>query len=189
MTSNSLRASRATRTAIGSSFIVPAAAQSAKPLARSSARWDGKGRWADEGPDNDLRYMPMGLLSLYGVPFRVIDPATNGGCSCVILRAGLGPGTRTDRDEYPRSVSISVGHRTNAFYFLLGVGWGIEGPVATLTVHYADDHKFVPARKDRFRYAVQWVNPRSGVPVQSLEFTGAGRTPIPILLSVTGHGT
>ena len=74
-------------------------------------------------------------------------------------------------------------------YFLLGVGWGIEGPVATLTVHYADDHKFVPARKDRFLYAVQWVNPRSGVPVQSLEFTGAGRTPIPILLSVTGHGT
>lgn len=176
---------------------------------------DGRGGWTDEGPDNDLRFMPTGLLSLYGVPFRVIDPAQNGGKSCIVLRAGPGPGTRTDREEYPRSVTIPVGRRTNAFYFLVGIGWGEEGDAATLTIHYADgtaakiplrdgvnvanwhdqplpntdDHKFVPARKDRFLYAVQWVNPRPGVPVRSLDFTGAGRTPIPILLSVTGHGT
>jgi len=175
---------------------------------------DGRGGWTDEGPDNDLRYLPTGLLTLYGVPFRVIDPAGNGGRSCIVLRAGPGPGTRTNRNEYPRSVTIPVGRRTNVFYFLLGVGWGVDGDVATLTVRYADgqaariplrdgvnvanwhdqplpntdDHKFVPARKDRFLYAVQWVNPRPGVRIQGIDFTSANGTPIPILLSVTGHG-
>ena len=33
--------------------------------------------------------MPMGLLLLYGVPFRIIDPATNGGRSCVVLRDSI----------------------------------------------------------------------------------------------------
>ena len=176
---------------------------------------DGKGGWTDEGPDNDLRYMPTGLLSLYGVPFRIVDPAGNGGKSCIVLRAGAGPGVRTNRPEFPRSVTVPVNRHTNALYFLLGIGWGAPGDVATLTVHYADgkwapislrdgvnvlnwhdsplpntdDHKFVPARKDRFLYAVQWRNPRPTVAVQSVEFTSANQTPIPILLSVTGHGT
>ncbi|MDQ2798037.1 MAG: hypothetical protein M3Y13_00155 [Armatimonadota bacterium] len=175
---------------------------------------DGKGGWTDEGPDNDLHFMPTGLLSLYGVPFRVIDPVQNGGNSCIVLRSGPGPGTRTNRDEYPRSVTIPVGRKSNVFYFLLGVGWGAPGDVATLTVHYADgrtapiplrdgenvlnwhdaplpntdDHKFVPARRDRFLYAVQWINPHPNVTIQRLDFTSAGQTPIPILLSVTGHG-
>jgi len=175
---------------------------------------DGKGGWTDEGPDNDLRDMPTGLLTLYGVPFRIIEPAGNGGRSCIVLRAGPGLGTRTDRPEYPASVTVPVGRRTNVLYFLLGVGWGTPGDVATLTVHYADgqaariplrdgvnvrnwhdaplpnaeDHKFVPARKDRFLYAVQWRNPRPDAAVQSVEFTSCHQTPIPILLSVTGHG-
>lgn len=176
---------------------------------------DGQGGWTDEGPDNDLHYMPTGLLSLYGVPFRIIDPAQNSGKSCLVLRAGPGPGTRTNRDEYPRSVTIPISRKSNVLYFLLGVGWGLPGDVATLTAQYADgqkapiplrdgqnvqnwhdaplpntdDHKFVPARKDRFLYAVQWINPRPEIAIQSLDFTSAGRTPIPILLSVTGHGT
>ena len=33
--------------------------------------------------------MPTGLLLLHGVPFRVIDPATNGGRSCVVLRDSI----------------------------------------------------------------------------------------------------
>ena len=178
------------------------------------AAGDGKGGWTDEGPDNDLRFMPTGLLTLYGVPFRVIDPLQNNGNSCLVLRAGPGPGTRTNRPEFPHAITIPVGRKTNAFYFLVGIGWGVGTDAATLTVHYADgqaasiplrnginvlnwhdaplpnadDHKFVPARKDRFLYAVQWINPRPTIPIQSLDFTSANATPIPILLSVTGHG-
>lgn len=174
---------------------------------------DGRGGWTDEGPDNDLGYFPTGLLTLYGVPFRVIDPAQNGGGAVIVLRAGARPGARTNRPEYPERVTVPIGRRTNAFYFLVGVGWGVGRDVATLTVRYADgrtapialrdgvnvlnwhdaplpnadDHKFVPVRKDRFLYAVEWVNPRPGVAVQSIEF--ANGTPIPILLSVTRHRT
>ncbi len=167
---------------------------------------DGLGGWTDEGPEDDLHYMPTGLLTLYGVPFRVIDPADNRGRSCVVLRAGPGPGTRTNRAEYPRSVTIPVGRRTNVFYFLVGIGWGDPGPAATLTVHYADgqtasvllsggmnvlnwwnpplpnadDHKFVPARKDRFLYAVQWrwpnSDPDSAICHRPRDTVGAART-------------
>lgn len=176
---------------------------------------DGKGGWTDEGPDNDLRYMPTGLLSLYGVPFRVVDPAQNNGRSCIVLRSGPGgPGIRTNRPPFPTSVTIPVGRKSNVFYFLIGVGWGTTLDVATLTIHYAGgaaaqvplqdgvnvlnwhdaplpnavDHKFVPARKDRFLYAVQWINPHPTETIQSITFTSAGQTPIPILLSITGHG-
>jgi len=72
----------------------------AKPLDLSSAmnmgfsddvEGDGKGGWTDQGPENDLRMIKPGLLKLCGAPFSVVDPAKNGGKSCIVLsgsRAG-----------------------------------------------------------------------------------------------------
>lgn len=40
---------------------------------------DGKGGWSDQGPSNDFSSFPLGIRRYCQIPFRVIDPATNGG--------------------------------------------------------------------------------------------------------------
>ncbi len=52
---------------------------------------DGKGGWCDEGPTNDLSDIRPGRISAAGVGFDVIDPAKNGGKSCVVLGGGKRP--------------------------------------------------------------------------------------------------
>ena len=47
---------------------------------------DGKGGWTDQGPQNDLRAMTSGPQTLGGIPFDIIDPATNRGRSCLAMR-------------------------------------------------------------------------------------------------------
>ena len=196
-------------------FQVDLSKQANMGLADETAN-DGRGGWTDEGPENDLRYFPTGLLDLYGVPFRIVDPATSGGKAVITLRAGAGPGTRTNRPEFPRAVTIPVGRRSNALYFLTAAGWASEKVnIANLTVRYADgqsasvpltvgqnllnwwdtplanseNSRFVPARKDRFLYAVQWLNPRPDAPIESVEFAATGQSPaIPVLLAISGHG-
>lgn len=46
---------------------------------------DGKGGWSDQGPTNDLSALPVGRHTFAGIPFDLIDPATNGGLACVVL--------------------------------------------------------------------------------------------------------
>ena len=45
---------------------------------------DGKGGWTDQG-DNDLRQIRVGRQELLGVPFELIDSATNGGKAVLTL--------------------------------------------------------------------------------------------------------
>ena len=59
---------------------------------RSSCNWShidpvpGDGQdWLDWGPNNDLRRMPLGDSQFEEVPFHVIDPATNGGKSIIMV--------------------------------------------------------------------------------------------------------
>ncbi len=48
---------------------------------------DGKGGWTDQGPDNDMSSLPIGKLVYRGIPFNIIDPAANGGNSCIVLKS------------------------------------------------------------------------------------------------------
>lgn len=52
---------------------------------RDDRAGDGNGGWTDQGPENDLAAMKPGRLTFSGVDFDVIDPAANGGRSCLVL--------------------------------------------------------------------------------------------------------
>jgi hypothetical protein len=47
---------------------------------------DGVGGWSDQGPDNSFENFPLHEPTLAGIPFQVIDPATNQGRSVVSFR-------------------------------------------------------------------------------------------------------
>jgi len=49
---------------------------------------DGKGGWTDQGPDNDLRMIQPGTLTVQGVDFNILNPAQNKERSCVVLSSG-----------------------------------------------------------------------------------------------------
>lgn len=53
---------------------------------------DGKGGWTDQGPQNDLSSMTPGMQNMGGVPFDIIDPASNRGRSCLAMRGTHRPG-------------------------------------------------------------------------------------------------
>ena len=46
---------------------------------------DGKGGWTDQGPENDLRMLPVGRCRLGAMDFDIIDPTKNKGRSCIVL--------------------------------------------------------------------------------------------------------
>ena len=62
---------------------------------------DRRGGWTDQGPDNDLRMLPAGLLSASGVSFEILDERANSGRAAIVLgRSGQG--------FLPRSVALPV---------------------------------------------------------------------------------
>lgn len=60
---------------------------------------DGKGGWCDEGSNNDLSDIKPGRIQAAGIGFDVIDPAGNGGKSCIVLGGGKRP-------HFPAKVEI-----------------------------------------------------------------------------------
>ena len=53
---------------------------------RDETAGDGRGGWFDhQGPANDMSGFKSGVRNFSGVPFRIIDPAVNGGRSCVAV--------------------------------------------------------------------------------------------------------
>jgi hypothetical protein len=91
---------------------------------------DRKGGWTDQG-DNDLRTFPVGVQYLRGIPFHVLDPATNGGKAAVMLHG-------TERPYFPTEVSVPVKRPAAALYFLHGCAWGVSGTALSYVVAYAD---------------------------------------------------
>ena len=85
------------------------------------AGWVGEKR-------QDLRGMPKGAQEFQGVPFDVIDPASNGLRACLGLAQSPG---------YARSASIPV-HRKAASLYLLHAASGTEHVAGTLTMQYAE---------------------------------------------------
>ena len=81
---------------------------------------DRQGGWFDQGT-NDFRAMPLGRQFAGGVPFDIIDPAKNGGRSCIVLRGGMRP-------YFPASVEgIRVDGKFSRLFFLHTAAWAFTG--------------------------------------------------------------
>ncbi len=86
--------------------------------------------------------MPVGMQTAGGVPFHILDPASNSDRGFVVLHSDKAP---TDR-PWPREVEIAVNATGKAVYFLGNVtGWAADDPgtgphnaVAEYVIHYAD---------------------------------------------------
>jgi beta-galactosidase len=171
---------------------------------------DGKGGWTDQG-GNDFRMMPLGAHLLQGVPFTIIDPASNSDRSCLVL-GGAG------RPTFPRTVEgIAVGGQVARLFFLHTAAWlGRAGAVAmTYRVHYADGQVLeIPVRagteiadwwnpcdlpgarlgmsrtNDQLRevglFLMPWENPRPQVAITSLDVVSPG-TMVPIVVAITAE--
>ena len=91
--------------------------------------------------------MPVGVQTVGGVPFRIIDPARNDGRGLVVLHSPHAPKERT----WPREVQVAVGQKGKRLYFLGNVhgydpgdaGAGEWGAVAEYVIHYADGQRQV----------------------------------------------
>lgn len=168
---------------------------------------DGKGGWTDQG-SNDARQLPLGDQVFRTVPFHIIDPATNGGRSCIILR-GRG------RESLPASAEFSVNEKADVLYFLQADAWGgsADNLVAQYVITFADGQSVtVPLRNgreirdwhqpaDTAESAVGWEgsnpqapeiglmiypwrNPRPDVPIARVRLESVGQS-VPILVAVT----
>jgi len=86
--------------------------------------------------------MPVGDRVAGGVPFRIIDPAENGGKGFVVLHSPRAP----KQIPWPKEVQIPVGQQGKRLFFLGNVhGWGAGdsgagdwSAVAEHVIHYAD---------------------------------------------------
>ena len=83
---------------------------------------DGRGGWTDQG-NNDLRTFPTGLRYLLGVPFDVIDPATNDNKTAIILRGD-------DRITFPKQASVAVDRTFTTLHVLHAAAWAKPGDLA-----------------------------------------------------------
>ena len=88
-----------------------------------------------------FRFPRYGRYAVNGVPFEVIDPATNRGRGLLILRGGPG-GALAQR--YPTRAVVPVGFRCRAIHILGAVaGWGFPAnqdrkPAVTVRIRYED---------------------------------------------------
>ena len=80
----------------------------------------------------DLTGMPTGAQELQGIPFDVIDPASNGHRACLGLAREAG---------YTPSAILPV-HARAASIYLLHAAAGPDHTVGTLTMHYADGSSY-----------------------------------------------
>jgi len=173
---------------------------------RDETAGDGVGGWTDQG-GNDFRNMPVGAQTLCGVPFRILDPAKNGGKSCLVLRGH-------EAKTFPESAKVAARRKAAAVVFLHALGWGDEKPVANYVVNYADGKsETLPIRQgkeilgwwgaqenEQVKIAVQssnlasrtvcvhawaWANPRADVAIESLDFKSTGSQGVPIIVAVT----
>ncbi len=86
--------------------------------------------------------LPVGVRVVAGVPFRITDPAKNGGKGLVVLHSPKAP----KHIRWPRQVEIPVGQRGKRLFFLGNVhGWAPEdegtgkwGALAEYLIVYAD---------------------------------------------------
>jgi len=94
---------------------------------------DGEGGWTDEG-ENDMRLLPTGEWLINGVPFHIIDPETNNGKSCIVLKGGI-----QAAPPFPDKISVPVSQRLSKLHLLHTTTWGGTGYKAfRYVLHYTD---------------------------------------------------
>ena len=95
---------------------------------------DGKGGWTDQGPENDLRMIPVGKQRFKGTDFMIINPKKNNGKSCIVLQGGARP-------YFPKTVTALVNGKIkgNYLYLLHARAWGSSGKeIGKVSVAYTD---------------------------------------------------
>ncbi len=136
--------------------------------------------WSAQGPDFDLRELPVGGQTFGGVRFDLIDPADNAGRAVIALS-----GT-TATDELPAEVrDITVDREADELVFLYSAAWG--APTFTFRVWYEDRARWVPTEPDPFVD----VTVRSGEGVRDWYWAGLvedGKAALPAAeVAWTGH--
>lgn len=157
---------------------------------------DGSG-WTGQGI-NDFRNMPPGVQNVNGVDFRIIDPAKNGGKSCLILRG-------SDKPDFPARIDgIPVNAKVARLFFLHTSAWkGNEA--GCYRINYEDgssfDYMLIQGRNigDWWNvgrlpdalpglvrsnaltdsvgtYMAVWENPKPDRKVTSIDFLSAGQS-------------
>jgi beta-galactosidase len=168
---------------------------------------DGKGGWADFG-GGGFKEIPAGQSRLQGgVPFSIIDPATNDNRSCIVLKGQMRP-------NFPESVTgIPVKAKVNAFYFLQTAMYAKAGTSVTYVFHYengqtrsfkASNERDLPdwwlpaaggnrpnaivvfAKDNRALFLCEVLNPLPTETVTSLDIVSAGQS-IPIIVAITAR--
>jgi len=127
-----------------------------RPLAtmgwKDDTAGDGKGGWTDQGA-NDMRNVVPGRQVLLGVPFDLIDAASNGGKAVITLRS-------TKFNAGVPDVTVPVGRTAMSIYFLHASAWS-GGHMATYTVQYQDGTSVaIPIRAGQ--EINDWWSPQNG---------------------------
>lgn len=96
---------------------------------------DGKGGWSDQGPDNDLQMIPVGRQRWGGMDFDIIDPAENGGRSCIMLA-----GKNREYFAGEAGCNIDGNMQGKYLYVVHALAWpGGAAEVGEITVTYQDN--------------------------------------------------
>ena len=130
---------------------------------------DGIGGWTDQGPDNDLRMLKPGKLSVLGVDFNIADPERNEGLACLVLSSG--------QEKFPAEKSVTLKESGKGFrylYLLHSSAWTAgRMPLGTIIAEYADGtEKEIPVLVGRD--VSNWHQP-DAVPNGALAWTGENR--------------
>jgi hypothetical protein len=117
---------------------------------------DGKGGWTDQGPENDMHVIPLGSSHFGNIEFNIIDPAKNGGKSCLVF-------ANKTRPEMLKDATIEVGGKTFDYLYLLhGTAWTqLDKKIGTIAIEYVDGSSKnldVVAGRD----VGDWWNPERG---------------------------
>ena len=98
---------------------------------------------SQDAPQDSIQFAKFGIIEVEGIPFNIIDAASNSFKGNAITLRGGGRGTLSS--TLPDRVEIPVGLEAKAFHLLGGIaGWGARGPeengapIVRLTFVFAD---------------------------------------------------
>ncbi|HEY8965045.1 MAG TPA: hypothetical protein VIM58_01295, partial [Candidatus Methylacidiphilales bacterium] len=101
---------------------------------RDEVAGDGQGGWADQGPDNDFAGFDFAKKEFGGVPFRIVDPAANGGKAILTFRGSALSG-KIDLAEARLKPSAPVSARClYVLHTLCYASSSPDAPVGTIVV-------------------------------------------------------
>lgn len=97
---------------------------------------DGKGGWTDQGREKDLGSLTPGVKQVGNYSFHVIDPAKNGGRSCIMLGG-------VQRPNLPLTATVDAPGETFRYLYLVhSAAWCLNSnQIGSVTACYEDGGK------------------------------------------------